>query len=408
MPRRALKRASKRGQWSIGFDFVVCPLVCFGGKSVNFEFSEDQNLLRDQASGFLADNCPPAAVRAILEGDAAYDTALWGKVAEMGWLATCIPEEFGGLGLSYLELCVIAEELGRVVAPIPFSSSVYLATEALLMAGSTEQKETWLPKLATGEAIGTFALAEGPGRPTIKRLATRASDGKLTGSKIAVADGDVADFAIVVAAANAPDAGDGASWYLVELDQKGVARAPVETLDPTRSHAQIEFCDATAQLLGGAGQGWGLTQRLLDRAAILFAWEQVGGAEACLDMAKEYAMGRYAFGRPIASYQAIKHKLANAYIKNTLARSNCYYGAWALNTEAGELPLAAATARVGAIQAYYYASKENVQTHGGMGFTWEFDCQFYYRRAKLLSVNLGSEGFWQDRLIQAVEQSNVA
>ena len=147
---------------------------------------------------------------------------------------------------------------------------------------------------------------------------------------------------------------------------------------------------------------------MLDRAAILFAWEQVGGADAALAMAKEYALGRYAFGRPIASYQAIKHKLANAYIKNTIARSNCYYGAWALSTGAAELPLAAATARVGAIQAYYFASKENVQTHGGMGYTWEFDCQFYYRRAKLLSVNLGSEGFWQDRLIRAVEQSSVA
>jgi len=376
---------------------------------MNFEFSEEQKLLREQGSRFLADNCPPAAVRSILESDAAYDLELWRKVGEMGWLAACIPEEFGGLGLSYLELCVIAEELGRVTAPIPFSSSVYLATEALLMAGSNEQKKTWLPKLAAGDAIGTFALAEGPGRPTVKGLATRASDNAtdtvVTGKKIAVPDGDVADFAVVVAASSS---GDGASWYLVELDQPGVARTVVETIDPTRSHAQIEFSDASAQLLGEAGQGWGLTQRLLDRAAILFAWEQVGGADAALEMAKEYALGRYAFGRPIASYQAIKHKLANAYIKNTLARSNCYYGAWALNTAAAELPLAAATARVGAIQAYYFASKENVQTHGGMGYTWEFDCQFYYRRAKLLSVNLGSEGFWQDRLIRAVEQSKAA
>jgi alkylation response protein AidB-like acyl-CoA dehydrogenase len=376
---------------------------------MNFEFSEEQKLLREQGSRFLADNCPPAAVRSILESDAAYDLELWRKVGEMGWLAACIPEEFGGLGLSYLELCVIAEELGRVTAPIPFSSSVYLATEALLMAGSNEQKKTWLPKLAAGDAIGTFALAEGPGRPTVKGLATRASDNAtdtvVTGKKIAVPDGDVADFAVVVAASSS---GDGASWYLVELDQPGVARTVVETIDPTRSHAQIEFSDASAQLLGEAGQGWGLTQRLLDRAAILFAWEQVGGADAALEMAKEYALGRYAFGRPIASYQAIKHKLANAYIKNTLARSNCYYGAWALNTGAAELPLAAATARVGAIQAYYFASKENVQTHGGMGYTWEFDCQFYYRRAKLLSVNLGSEGFWQDRLIRAVEQSKAA
>ena len=280
------------------------------------------------------------------------------------------------------------------------------------MAGSKEQKQTWLPKLAAGDAIGTFALAEGPGRPTVKGLATRtadnAADTVVTGNKIAVPDGDVADFAVVVAASSAGDSGDGASWYLVELDQPGVARTAVETIDPTRSHAQVEFSSAPAQLLGGAGQGWGLTQRLLDRAAILFAWEQVGGADAALEMAKEYALGRYAFGRPIASYQAIKHKLAHAYIKNTIARSNCYYGAWALNSDAAELPLAAATARVGAIQAYYFASKENVQTHGGMGFTWEFDCQFYYRRAKLLSVNIGSEGFWQDRLIRAVEQSSTA
>ena len=151
-----------------------------------------------------------------------------------------------------------------------------------------------------------------------------------------------------------------------------------------------------------------LTQKLFDRAAVLFAWEQIGGAEAALDMAKEYALGRYAFGRPIASYQAIKHKLANAYIKNTLARSNGYYGAWALDTNAAELAVAAATARVSAIQAYYFASKENIQTHGGMGFTWEFDCQFYYRRSKLLSVNIGSEAYWQDRLIAAIEHSNVA
>lgn len=372
---------------------------------MNFEFSEDQNLLREQAAGFLADNCPPSAVRAVLEGDVAYDENLWAKVAEMGWMATCIPEEYGGLGLSYLELCVIAEELGRAVAPIPFSSSVYLATEALLLAGSAGQKEAWLPKLATGEVIGTFALAERPGRPTSKSLETRVTKGAMSGSKLPVADGDVAHVAVVV---GADAAGDGASWYLVDLTGAGVNRTPVETLDPTRSHARIEFSKAAAEPLGGAGAGWGLTQRLLDRAAILFAWEQVGGAEAALAMAKEYALGRYAFGRPIASYQAIKHKLAHAYVKNTLARSNCYYGAWALNSDAAELPLAAATARVGATQAYYYASKENIQTHGGMGFTWEFDCQFHYRRAKLLSVNVGSEGFWQDRLISAVEQSNVA
>ncbi len=372
---------------------------------MNFEFSEEQTLLRDQARGFLGENCPMGKVREALESQGAIDADLWRKVAELGWTATAIPEEFGGLGLSYLELVVIAEELGRAVAPLPFSSSVYLATEALLMAGSAEQKEKWLPQLASGDVIGTFALGEGGGRPTARGLQTTADGGALNGSKVAVADGDIAHIAVVVAAS---DSGDGASLNLVELGQPGVTRTPQRTLDFSRSHARLDFDKAACEPLGAPGTGWTAAQKLLDRAAVLFAWEQVGGADAALEQAKEYAMGRYAFGRPIASYQAIKHKLAHAYVNNTLARSNCYYGAWALNVDAPDLPLAAATARVSATQAYYYASKENIQTHGGMGYTWEFDCQFFYRRAKLLSVNIGSEGQWQDKLITAIEQSNVA
>ena len=372
---------------------------------VNFEFSEEQNLLREQAAGFLQDKCPPGAVRAVLEGDASFDAELFKGIAEMGWTAAAIPEKHGGLGLSYLELCVIAEEIGRVVAPVPFSSSVYLATEALLLAGNDAQREAWLPKLATGAAIGAFALAEGPGQPSPDRLSTSYANGTVTGAKLPVADGDVADFAVVVVRC---EQGDGASLCLVPLDRTGVSRTKVETLDPTRSHARIDFDGASAELIGTAGEGWELTRRILDRAAVLFAWEQVGGANAALEQAKEYAMGRYAFGRPIAGFQAIKHKLANVFVKNTLARSNCYYGAWALSTDAGELPLAAATARVSAIQAYYFASKENIQTHGGMGFTWEFDCQLHYRRAKLLSVNIGSERIWQERLIAAIEAGRAA
>jgi len=372
---------------------------------MNFEFSDEQNLLREQASGFLAEHCPMSKVRAVLDGEQSSDLELWRKIAELGWTATAIPEEFGGLGLSHLELAVIAEELGRAVAPTPFSSSVYLATEALLLAGSREQKERWLPKLANGEAIGAFAISEGPSRTTAASLQTTVQDGALNGAKAAVADGDIADIAIVVAKS---DSGDGASLHLVELDAEGVGIRPQRTLDFSRSHARLTFSNAPCEPLGVPGTGWAQVERLLDRAAVLFAWEQVGGAEAALEMAKEYALGRYAFGRPIASYQAIKHKLAQAYVKNTLARSNSYYGAWALNTGAAELPLAAATARVSATQAYYYASKENIQTHGGMGYTWEFDCQFHYRRAKLLSVNIGSEGQWQDKLVSALERSNAA
>ncbi|HIG40887.1 MAG: acyl-CoA dehydrogenase family protein [bacterium] len=371
---------------------------------MNFEFSEEQNLLREQARGFLQDNCSLKAVRVALEGDQPFNAELWKKVAEMGWTSTVIPEEYDGLGLSYLELSVIADELGRAIAPLPFSSSVYLATEAILACGSQSQKETWLPRLASGEIIGTFALAEAQGQTTPANLSTQGGD-SLNGVKIPVADGDIADFAIVVAKS---DKGDGASLYIADLNADGVEKQKVQTLDPTRSHASLTFSDAGAELLGEEGTGWQATQNIFNRAAVLFAWEQTGGSDAALEMAKEYALGRFAFGRPIASYQAIKHKLANMYVKNTLARSNCYFGAWALNTDAAELPVAAASSRVAGIQAYYFASKENIQTHGGMGFTWEFDCQFHYRRAKLLSVNIGSEAQWQDKLITAVEKQNAA
>ena len=366
---------------------------------MNFEFNEDQNLLREQTQGFLKENCPTSVVRSVLDGEADYDKELWNKIVEMGYTATVIPENYGGLGLSYLELSVIAEELGRVVAPVPFSSSVYLATEAILLAGSEEQKEEWLPKLAQGEVIGTFALSEGPGSPTLSSIQTEFKDGEISGNKVPVADGMAADFVVVVA---------NNGLYLVDLNGEGVNRTTIRTVDFSRGHSRVELTAAKAEPLGEPSEGWALAQKILDRAAVLFAWEQSGGSQAALEMAKEYALGRYAFGRSIASYQAIKHKLANMYVKNTLARSNCYYGAWALDTNASELPLAAATARVSASQAYYYASKENIQTHGGMGFTWEFDCQFYFRRAKLLAVNIGSERMWQDRLISAVEESNVA
>lgn len=372
---------------------------------MNFEFSEEQNLLREQASGFLADHCPLSAVRKILDTDEPYDKDLWQKVVEMGWTATVIPEEYEGLGLSYLELSVIAEELGRALAPIPFSSSVYLATEAIMIGGNEAQKSQYLPRLAAGESIGCFAVAETAGQASPKSLQTRASGDQLTGEKIPVADGDIADFAIVIAAS---DVGDGATAYIVDLDQPGVTREPINTIDPSRSHARISLNNADGQRLGEEGQGWSIVQDTYNKAAVLFAWEQVGGADTSLNMAKEYAMGRFAFGRPIATYQAIKHKLASMYVKNTLARSNCYFGAWAISTGADEIPIAAATARVSAIQAYYFASKENIQTHGGMGFTWEFDCQFPYRRSKLLATNIGSEATWQDKLISAIEAEHAA
>jgi acyl-CoA dehydrogenase len=371
---------------------------------MNFDFSDDAKLLRDEAGRLLREHASLKAVRRILEGEAPYDAALWRRIADQGWVGTAIPEEFGGAGLGYEGLCVLAEQMGRCVAPVPFSSSAYLAAESVLLAGSEAQRKRLLPDLASGKRIGTFALAEGPGNPDPARVRATVARGKLTGTKLPVPDGTLADLALVVA----KEEGAGLGVFAVELSGPGVRRETLKTVDPTRDHARLIFEDAPAERLGPAGTGWDTVRRLLDRAAVLVAFEQVGGAQASLEMARAYAMERYAFGRPIGSFQAIKHKLADVYIVVELARSNAMYGAWALAADAPELPLAAAAARVSATEAFHVAAKENIQTHGGMGFTWEFDCHLYYRRAKTLALALGSAPYWKDRLISELEERQAS
>ena len=377
---------------------------------MEFDFSAEQKQLKEQARRYLADHCDRTAVRAVLDGPQPYDKALWKGLGELGYLSASIPEAYGGLGAGYLEACVIAEELGRAVAPVPFSSSIALAAEFLMSAGSEAQKQQHLRGLATGETIGCLAYAEGTGRVTsasIGTIATRSGEtARLSGAKTAVADGDIADFA-VVAARDGADA-SGLSLYLVDLTGAGVTRTPVATIDPTRSHARIEFANAAAEPLGAAGQGAALIERIFDRAAVLIAFEQLGGADRALEMARDYALERYAFGRPIGSLQAIKHMLADMYVSATLARSNCYYGAWALSTESADLPSAAATTRVSATQAFQHCARNNIQVHGGMGFTWEFDCHLYYRRSNLLALSLGALSTWEDRLIDRLRARRAA
>ncbi len=371
---------------------------------MNFDFSDDQKALRDEARRFLTDKAGARVTRRVLDDAAiSYDKDLWRAVADMGWIGVAIPEEYGGTGLGRLELCVLAEELGRAVAPIPYSSTVYFLAEALMLAGSDAQKRALLPKIAAGEAIGCFALSEGPGAPSPASIKAKFDGGQLTGVKIPVTDGDCATHALVVA-----KEGAGVSLVLAELDQPGVKRTTLKTLDPTRGHAKLEFSSVKAERIGAAGQGWELAEALLDRAAVLLAFEQVGGSQACLEMARDYAKERVAFARPIGSFQAIKHKLAEMYVAIEVARSNAYYGAWALSTEASELPFAAAAARAAASDAYYLCAKENIQTHGGMGFTWEVDCHLFFRRAKLLAVQAGSPTVWKEKLVKRLEQRNAA
>lgn len=372
---------------------------------MDFDFSDEQKFLRDEARKFLEGECTSAVVRNVLDNDdVSHAVDLWEQVKAMGWLGTAIAEEHGGLGLGMLELCVIAEEMGRVLAPTPFSSSVYFFAEAVKAFGTDAQKANYLPKIANGEFIGCIATSEGPGELTAANLSTTLSGDKVSGTKIPVADGDIATHAVVLV-----KDGPASSLAIVDLTAGGISRSSVQTIEPTRSHAEISFDGAAAELLGhDRGNGLEQLDLILNHAAILIAFEQLGGATKCQEMAVEYAQERQAFGRPIGGNQAIKHKLADMYVKNEVARSNAYYGAWALSTDAAELPEAAAAARVAASEAFWFASKENIQTHGGMGFTWEVDCHLYYRRAKLLNVQAGNPAAWKEKLVIALERKNAA
>ena len=369
---------------------------------MNFDFSPELEQLRDQARRFLAAHDARAQTRAALDGATAFPRQLWDAMAELGWQGVAVPEEYGGVGLGHEALCVLAEELGRAIAPVPFAPSVYLATEAILLAGTAGQKARLLPDLAGGRAIGCFAWGEGLGNPSAAPVTAAVRDGRITGEKWPVAGGSHATLLVTVA----QDGAYGRSLFVVDLT--GVARMAVKSIDPTGDLARIVLDGAPAERLGAPGAGDVLAERLQDRAAVLVAFEQIGGAAAALEMACGYARERHAFGRPIGSFQAIKHKLADVYIGNELARSNAYFGAWALAADAPDLPLAAATARVSASDAFHEAARENIQTHGGMGFTWAADCHLYYRRARHLAQLLGSAPHWKDRVVTALETRNAA
>ncbi len=365
---------------------------------MNFDFSEEQKLLQKTARDYLEEHATLAVCRGVLESKETHSEELWKGAAEMGWLGAAVPEEFGGAGFGHLELVLIADEVGRSLAPIPFASSVYLATEALLLAGSDAQKKELLPRLVSGETIGCLALSERPGRVAEPSVQVRFEDGVLTGTKVPVLDGDIAGLGIVAARGKS-----GVTLAVADLDHASVRRESVRSIDPARSQGKITFDGTPAQALGAEGGGWELSERLLDRAAVLMAFEQIGAASRALDITREYTLGRYAFGRPIASFQALKHRIADMYVAIELARSNAYYGAWALENDSPELGTAACGARASASDALERCATEMIQMHGGVGYTWEYDCHMFYRRAKLLGLALGSASEWREKLIQRLE-----
>ena len=364
---------------------------------MSFALNDEQRLLQDQVRGLLRARSTPNVLRNVITAKKPWDKALWKALAELGVFGAHIPEQYGGVGLGPVEVAVVAQELGRAVAPVPFFSSICLAAEALLIAGTPAQKEKWLPHLASGEIIGTFAWTEGPTPPSLALIEAELANGKLNGIKTPVPDAEIAQICVV----GALDHGK-PSLALVDLKQIGVTLTPLRGIDELRHYAQIAFKDANAEPMD-AIDGAQAFDQILDRAAIYEAFEQVGGTEGALAMARDYTMQRYVFGRQLASYQAIKHSLANVFAKLELATCNALYAAQALSEDLPDISVAAATARIGATKVYETAARENLQFHGGIGFTWEADCHFHYRRARLLALNLGSVEIWSDRLIKAIE-----
>lgn len=361
---------------------------------MDFDLSDEQKMLAEQARGLLAERTPFDRLRELIDSAAEWDEPLWRELGEMGFLGANLPEAHGGLGLSELDLGVISQELGRANAAVPFFSSIVLAADAVRMAGNAEQQAEWLPRLASGEVVACFASAEGPG--TLLGQGATIRGGRLSGTKQPVADAGIADVAVV-------QVGEG--LVLVRLDQPGVTRTKLDSFDQLRAHYRIDFADVEAELLAARKD---VLPTLLDRAAVQAAFEAVGGAEACLHMGREYVMERQMFGRSLASYQAIKHKLADVAVAIELARSNAYFAGWAAQVSQGDLPGASAAARLTAIKAFEVAARENLQVHGGIGYTFEANCHFYYRRERMLAVIVGNRNFWARRLLEAQPQGKAA
>lgn len=373
---------------------------------MNFDFSDEQLTMRDQIRRSLKKACPLSEVRRVFDGGLPYCDTAWKTIINLGLPAIMIDEQYGGLGLSALELCIAAEEIGRALAPVPFSSSIYFTADALSQFGSHAQKAEYLPALASGNLIGTYAISESSDTMDCLSPETYVEDGIIFGSKSPVPDGLSADVALVLARRSREAAADDTVLALVRLNQSGIERAPLELLEQSRPHAEISFSGAEADILKPESNGTELWESLVNRAAIPLSFEQLGGADAALDMAREYALQRKAFGRQIGSFQAIKHKLANMYIKSSVARANAYFGAWALTHNTPDLARAAAASLLSCSEAFAFAARENNQIHGGMSYCWETDCHFYYKRSQLLKSAIGSSLYWKEKLVHELERSN--
>ena len=383
---------------------------------MHFAFTEEQEALRRTARRFLGSHSTSSQVRAAMATEAGYDPELYRHICqELGWTSLLIPESYGGLGGSYVELVGLMEEMGRALLCAPFFSTVCLATNVLLAGGSEAQQREHLPAIAAGKITATLAHTEpggGAAEGEMRALARRDRDGYvLNGVKAYVVDGHTADLLIVAARLPAGEDGDAPAakdseelaLFLVPGREKGVRRKGQETLDLTRKLAEVRLEEVRVPSTSRLGEapawaGIGCLKRALDLACVALSAEQVGGAQRCLDMAVDYAKVRVQFDRPIGSFQAIKHKCADMLLEVESARSASYYAGWAAHENPGELPLVAPLAKAFCSEAYFHCAAENIQIHGGIGFTWEHDAHLFFRRAKSSELLLGEPAYHREVL----------
>ena len=365
---------------------------------MNFGFSEEQEMLRDATRRFLDNECPSSFVRKMMEDDSAHATELWKKVAEQGWPAILIDEAHGGVGGSFLDMVVILEEMGRSLLPGPFLATALLGTPAILAGGSDEQKNAILPGVAAGETILSLALAEQSGRYDAGGVALAATpkgeDFLLSGEKFFVPDAHVADQIVVVArTGQGATAEDGISLFVVDAKAPGVTVTQLKTVDMTRRQCHVAFQDVAvpaAQVLGQLGAGWPVVQRTLDQAMAGLCAEMVGTGQQALDMAVAYAKERVQFGKPIGSFQAVKHKCVDMMVQVENARSLTYYAAWTVDENVPEARQAVPMAKAYCSDMCKTVTSEAIQVHGGIGFTWEHDMHLFYRRGLASEAAFGS------------------
>jgi alkylation response protein AidB-like acyl-CoA dehydrogenase len=376
---------------------------------MNFGFNEEQELLRNTARKFFENECGSDTVRRLMETPEGISAELWKKLAEQGWLGLIYPEQYDGTGLGLVDLVVLMEELGRAVAPGPYFSTVLQRGLAILEAGGEGQKNEWLPRIAAGDKRVALAWMEpsaqlGPAGVTLTAV-KRGETFTLSGTKLFVHDAHTAD-ALVVAARTRPGAGaDGVSLFLLPKGTKGLEVTLLPTMDQTRKLCEVACSDVTVgadALLGAAGAGWAPLSRVLDRATVALCAEMCGGAQKVLDMTVEYAKIRQAFGRPIGSYQGVKHRAADMLVDVENSKSITYYAAWALDENSPEAPLAVSMAKAYVSDAFRRVAAGGIQLHGGIGFTWEHDLHLYFKRAKGSEFTFGDATHHRERVAQLV------